>query len=231
MTTFRGYLGFGVFFVLLAAIGAGGAAAAEGDVAKVDGDSVVKYILSCEKPYGGFGPIDNDYADVAWTWYAAAALKHLGAPVPHPEKILRKGGVLENFARETSPRLYHKVALYLMLAPEPKAREFTDIERLHLQDDGGFGGPPRVNPATTVHNTYYAIWMLSRGGRVLDEVRKRCAKTPEFLASRQNDDGSWNNFPAPGVPYKTPNNPGVRDYTITPTIGHVQLTYFALAAY
>ena len=40
-----------------------GVAAYAADAVKVDADSVVKYILSCEKPQGGFGPIDQDYAD------------------------------------------------------------------------------------------------------------------------------------------------------------------------
>jgi len=83
-----------------------------------------------------------------------------------------------------------------------------------------------------VHNTFYAIWVLTKGGTEnVEEVRKRCEKTPEFLASRQNLDGSWNNFPLPGVPYTCGAFPRTKNWKITPTLGHVHLTYCALAAY
>ena len=52
--------------------------AAPGTVA-VDADSVVKYVLSCRKPNGAFGPIDQEYTDLPWNYAAVWSVQTLGA--------------------------------------------------------------------------------------------------------------------------------------------------------
>lgn len=206
-----------------------------GETVKVNADSVVDYVRSCEKPYGAFGPIDNDFADVTWTYFAVSALKLLGEPIPHPEKITARGGILDNSVnfRHTSIRFFHKAALaYMLDAPFPSNRDRGELAKLKPVENGGFAGHYRTNPQTKVHNTYYAIWILSHGGENLGDVNKLCPKTPAWLASRQNADGSWNNFPAPGEPYSiTASDSRHSNWKGNPTTGHVHLTYCALAAY
>lgn len=232
--------GAGVLLLLLGMTVLG--AAGEETVA-VGADSVVAYILSCEKPEGGFGPADKAYADVSRTYFAVAALKHLGAVVPNAVKILRPRGVLRDGTLAQSARAYHKASLCFLLG---KPFDMSLVQSGHKwagetkgtshsvpDSNGGFGGHTITYPYTKVHNTFYAIAILGQDGREIEKVRQMCAKTPDFLASRQNPDGSWNNFPAPGVKYReiAPDVRGVDYWHMSPTIGHVHLTYCAVRAY
>lgn len=60
-------------------------------VVHLDAESVVKYILSCRKPNGAFGPAGQQYTDVAWTFPAAAALTILKSPVPSTDSCYHNG--------------------------------------------------------------------------------------------------------------------------------------------
>ena len=50
--------------VVLFSMWAGASTAAE--MRTVDAESVVKYVESCRKPNGAFGPKDQEYTDAAW---------------------------------------------------------------------------------------------------------------------------------------------------------------------
>lgn len=54
-------------------------------------DAVVAYIESCRKTNGAFGPIDQDYTDVAWNYPAVAALHVLGREIENPDAIAAHG--------------------------------------------------------------------------------------------------------------------------------------------
>ena len=55
-------------------------------------DAAVRYILSCRKPNGGFGPTHTEYTDLAWTYPAVASLKILGVEIPDPDSCYVNGG-------------------------------------------------------------------------------------------------------------------------------------------
>ncbi len=57
----------------------------------VDADAAARYVLSCQKPNGAFGPYDLDYTDVAWTYPAVYALKLLDVPVPRADSCFKNG--------------------------------------------------------------------------------------------------------------------------------------------
>src|SRR5262245_22816548 len=57
----------------------------------VDADSVAKYVESCRKSNGAFGPIDQDYTDAAWNYPAVRTLQLLGKPIARPEAVLAHG--------------------------------------------------------------------------------------------------------------------------------------------
>lgn len=56
-----------------------------------DADAVVHYVLSCQKQNGAFGPLEQAYTDVAWTYPAVYTLKLLNIPVPNADSCLRNG--------------------------------------------------------------------------------------------------------------------------------------------
>lgn len=57
-----------------------------------DSKSVVQFILSCQKPGGGFGPINLEYEDLAWTYPAVHALNILGEEIPNADSCFINGG-------------------------------------------------------------------------------------------------------------------------------------------
>lgn len=64
-----------------------------GETVTVDRDAVIKYVLSCRKPNGAFGPLDQEYTDLSWNFYAVEILRALEAwdPVENKEAILENG--------------------------------------------------------------------------------------------------------------------------------------------
>lgn len=61
------------------------------DTDTVNAETTVKYLLSCQKPNGAFGPASQEYADLAWTYPAVHALVVLGEEVPRPGDCLENG--------------------------------------------------------------------------------------------------------------------------------------------
>jgi hypothetical protein len=61
------------------------------DDVKVDAEAVVRYVETCRKPNGAFGPIDQEYTDLAWNYPAVGALSLLGKDEPPESKVLRHG--------------------------------------------------------------------------------------------------------------------------------------------
>jgi len=61
------------------------------DGVTVSAGSAVGYLLSCQKANGAFGPPDQEYTDLAWTYPAVHALHLLGESVPRPEDCYLNG--------------------------------------------------------------------------------------------------------------------------------------------
>jgi hypothetical protein len=57
----------------------------------VDVDAVVRYVESCRKANGAFGPQDQEYTDAAWNYPAVRTLQLLGREVARPEAIVEQG--------------------------------------------------------------------------------------------------------------------------------------------
>src|SRR6187397_1727354 len=60
------------------------------DVA-LNAESAIRYIESCRKANGAFGPIDQEYTDLAWNYPAVGALSLLGRDEPPDSKVLQHG--------------------------------------------------------------------------------------------------------------------------------------------
>jgi prenyltransferase beta subunit len=57
----------------------------------VNSDSVARYVLSCRKPNGAFGPADQSYTDAAWNYPAISTLKLLDVELSNPQAVLANG--------------------------------------------------------------------------------------------------------------------------------------------
>ena len=57
----------------------------------VNAESVLRYIDSCRKPNGAFGPKDQEYTDAAWNFPAVHTLDLLGEPIANRRAILEHG--------------------------------------------------------------------------------------------------------------------------------------------
>ena len=62
------------YSILFACLAVGIARDLSAQTVSVDADAATRYILSCQKPNGAFGPYDMEYTDVAWTYPAVYAL-------------------------------------------------------------------------------------------------------------------------------------------------------------
>jgi len=102
--------------------------AAVGKGVEVDSESAVGYLLSCRKPNGAFGPIDQEYSDLAWNYPAVHALTLLEVDIPRAEDCLKNGqwaAFREKDAHRTNLHwdLYQKTHLNLLLAPRLKGHD------------------------------------------------------------------------------------------------------------
>ncbi|MBM82045.1 MAG: hypothetical protein CMJ78_15850 [Planctomycetaceae bacterium] len=66
-------------------------ASAQEKTKNVEAQSVVKYVLSCRKSNGAFGPLDQEYTDAAWNYPAVKTLRLLDAKIDRPQAILQHG--------------------------------------------------------------------------------------------------------------------------------------------
>src|SRR5690606_2470005 len=86
---------------------------------RVDQATTVEYVRSCQKPNGAFGPIDQVYTDVAWTFPAVRTLQLLGASLPDTDSCLANGGQswMEKAPWKNGPwywSFYQKASLYAL---------------------------------------------------------------------------------------------------------------------
>lgn len=98
-----------------------GQPAATAAESQVDAASTVQYLLSCRKPNGAFGPINQEYSDLAWNYPAVHALTLLNVEIPHAADCLENGqwaAFRQPDAHRTNLHwdLYQKTHLNLLLA-------------------------------------------------------------------------------------------------------------------
>lgn len=79
-------------FLLFCVIVLACAASSPAEEVTVDAESVVRYVESCRKPNGAFGPQDQEYTDAAWNYAAVWTLRCFsGQQSPQPEAVLEHG--------------------------------------------------------------------------------------------------------------------------------------------
>lgn len=94
----------------------------------VNADAAVRYVLSCQKPNGAFGPTEMAYTDLAWTYPAVYTLKLLKAPIPNVDSCFRNGqqAWIEKAAWKNGPwywSFFQKTDLYRLLAQKGPEEE------------------------------------------------------------------------------------------------------------
>ena len=103
----------------------------------VDADAVVRYVESCRKPNGAFGPHDQEYTDAAWNYPAVRTLQLLGRPIAEPESILRHG--LDTPAGHVGMGHYHffqRHALRAALRPSGDAADHRAAAPVTIRHQG-----------------------------------------------------------------------------------------------
>jgi len=98
----------------------------------VDAEAVVRYIESCRKPNGAFGPADQEYTDAAWNYAAVSSLYWLGEEIAEPEAIFAHGlGSPAGHAGVGHMQFFHQHVLrgFLKRPIEPKHRQVRVVHQ------------------------------------------------------------------------------------------------------
>jgi prenyltransferase beta subunit len=202
-----------IFTIIAVVLAASAPAAAEpaGDRVTANADSVVRYIESCRKPNGAFGPLDQEYTDAAWNYPAVTALQALKADIAKPENILEHGlGAPVGHAGFGHLQFYHVHALRSALS-RPIKPQHPRVNVVH----SGFkieyysspfgaakenvfktGGRPNPDPIDVEADTFYyhnvsSLFYLLYGLAASD--RQPLEKQPliDYIRRRQAANGGF----------------------------------------
>ncbi len=116
---------FGLLTVLAAPV-----ATLANDTVTLDGGAVTRYVLSCRKENGAFGPADQQYTDAAWNYPAVATLRLLGESLPQSQQVLQHGlGYPQGHVGYGHWQFYHQHRLRMLLGqPAKSARAQVQID-------------------------------------------------------------------------------------------------------
>lgn len=151
----------------------------KGRMVTVDAETIKHYLLSCRKPNGAFGPIEQDYTDLAWNYPAVHALRLLNVDIPDVDRCIRNGSLPSQ--RMPLAGVYQKAMLDHILGKRSDSKwkrswtlEFGQREAFSLDEGRG------------VFHDMESLWHLVAaitisGGRVAnsDEIRKKVADYQE----------------------------------------------------
>jgi prenyltransferase beta subunit len=109
---------------------------------EVNAESVVRYVLSCRKANGAFGPIDQEYTDAAWNLPAVGTLKLLGEEIEQPEKVLKHGlGFPTGHAGASHWLMFHQSLIEALLAAKAPKSD-TAVRLMHQGTEMLYYGNP-----------------------------------------------------------------------------------------
>lgn len=166
----------------------------------VHAESAVKYLLSCQKPNGAFGPTDKEYTDVAWTYPAVHALKLLGEEIQHPDSCWKNGGksVMEIEALKNGPwywSLHQKVNLHKLLKIDGPLEETfpKDISlQLHFKNRKTYLEPRHYDDGeffnmASLWNVVEAIYLMNGKVENAEEIK-------DYIVKRQAENGGFDDM-------------------------------------
>ena len=187
------------------------------DVVRVSAESTVRFILSCEKSNGAFGPFEQEYTDLAWNYPAVHALHLLGESVSRAKDCYRNGttsfgktpfwsryqqrllGSLLQVDEETplEPNVITCTTLHSIWCrcsarrtPVENRQEVVDYVLAHQQRSGGFvGGDTKNLEKRSPHVVWTFYGVMTAGELESGIVRK--AECIDWLKSCQTQSGGF----------------------------------------
>ena len=178
---------------------------------EIDAEATIKYLLSCQKTNGAFGPREQEYSDLAWNYPAVHALTLLDVEIPRPADCLANGqwaAFREPDAHRTNLHwdLYQKTHLNLLLAPKVPDRDveiFVDQREaksrilkpggtwtLQYQDrKAAYYGPYGVGVFHDVPSLWYMVDALTS----LDGIITNPDLARDYICQRQAHHGGFVN--------------------------------------
>ncbi|MBN1126710.1 MAG: hypothetical protein JXA82_17025 [Sedimentisphaerales bacterium] len=166
-----------------------------GDTVAVGADDCLTYILSCQKSNGAFGPSNQHYTDVAWTYPAVAALRSLGADVPRAQECLSHG-------RNSTSRMpywtyYQQTMLSQLLSPlrkktESQADKINSIFLRYAPSGSNYSIVPFYRDDTQclftdLNTLWYVVASLRQEGMSIQNHQSM----QRFVQDRQDKDASF----------------------------------------
>ncbi|HMR19475.1 MAG TPA: prenyltransferase/squalene oxidase repeat-containing protein [Sphingobacterium sp.] len=166
---------------------------------QLDSRNVIEYVLSCQKPNGAFGPGDQAYTDVAWTYPAVRTLQLLGTPLPAADSCLSNGGQswMEKAKWKNGPwywSFYQKALLFALYGrhdhQEPEIVPGLSWKLSYV---------PRKN--YTEFRNYLkgeffdleSLWHTTAGIQALGGNIRETSTVADFVAGKQLSDGGFSN--------------------------------------
>jgi hypothetical protein len=212
-------------------------AAARAEEVTVDGSAVVRYVESCRKPNGAFGPADQEYTDAAWNYPAVSALVRLTPEVARADEILAHGlGSPAGHGGGGHRQFFHHHALRTLLGEpiEPKHRDVAVVHQgfkveyyaspYGTKADLLFktGGRPNPDPLDVEADTFYyynlsSLFYLLAGLRSSGREPAEPLPLIDYVLRRQSAGG--------GFADDRSGNGGPAD-----TEAHIAATYYAVGA-
>ncbi len=162
-----------------------------------DADAVVRYVLSCQKPNGAFGPLEQAYTDVAWTYPAVYTLKLLNTPVPKADSCFRNGqqAWIEKAPWKNGPwygSFFQKTDLYRLFGKEGPVEEGIAPGKVWQ-----LAFKPRTsylelrNYATGAFFDLASLWCIVGSTKQLRATVANPDVANTFIASRQTSGGGF----------------------------------------
>ena len=156
----------------------------------VDADAAVRYLLSAQKPNGAFGPHEQEYTDLAWTYPAVHALTILGQKIPRTQDCLRNGRAVGG---RTPYRSFTQDVQLRRLLGAPPSLERQTWSLIH-RPRRGYGG--RVNAAKE-ELSYYNLTSLHFLVSALEGKISNPKDAARFIAARRAPAGGYADLPEP----------------------------------
>lgn len=185
-------------------------------------ESARSYVLSCQKPAGGFGPRLQPYADVDWTYYAVSALSLLGEPVPDADRCARSLPTHDAQLGSVSRQGFLLAATRSLLGDTRSAEAALRLRSLQ-RSDGGWCASSGV---ATLPATYWAVAALA----ALQTAAIDGEAAGRFVIDRLHPDGHFDDVTRSKLP---PDRAGAAELGVDGARsdgGHVWLTYCGVTA-
>lgn len=161
----RGKVAARLCFALAAVIAIETAIAADslrGESVSVGADAVVRYVRSCRKANGAFGPFNQECTDAAWNYPAVNTLRLLAVEIPNKKAILQNGlGYPTGHAGYGHWLVYHQAMIDWLVVGDSasRVRPSTDeaakdpVKLVHQGFEVNYYGSPFGSDGNLLFNT------------------------------------------------------------------------------